>query len=746
MANLKTDLAGILDKLDRKVYRLEQTVTSSEVMGQSNKFDEIEVGGTVVSPTPPDVPGNPSATSTAFYDLIAADLSWDEPENGLATGYEVELVKVIDTGPPLVVDLVMNYSATGTSWRLEGLIPGQDYAFRVRGANILGFFTGWSDYFEFTAETDTTIPDPIADVVLTRGATSLIVTFAPSAEVDVEKLKGRYEVQVDTANTFDSSDLRSTETTSWVLSFSDIRAEDTWYGRVRAIDSSGNAGLWSAVASTTAGGIDGQMLLDGAVTEVKLAGQAVTTAKLKVGAVTSAILADESVTVTKITDDAVTTPKIKAGAVTADEIKALTITAGEIAANAVIASKIQAGAVVTDKLAANSVVSAKIAADQIFSNHIKAGQVDTDHIVAAGLSAATIKFGSMSGDRITANSLDVNKLKTSTLTATTITLGPGGSFKIGSPPANGLFINDQGITAYHDSSQTLKIASNGQATFSGVVSGATIVGGTISSASDGQRVTISSTEAAIINFWPGSIAIPGQVYSWYDSPGTEYGITLHGPAKTNGSYRAFLSLGTGSSGLTGDRIFMGANQGVAVLGILYPNDGIVSSTSIYAMGGVIQNNNGPLVSLSAGDKSYLGAVVGGLAYTLLAPTYNRTTGGGANVNVDSGGYLRRSTSSKRYKKDITEANFSSEATAMVATLPITFRPRDELLVGDEETAQRVGYLAETLDAALGERAGLFVEYDEEGRPDAISYDRLVVLAFEAIRGIESRMETLEASL
>lgn len=71
------------------------------------------------------------------------------------------------------------------------------------------------------------------------------------------------------------------------------------------------------------------MLADGLVTAVKLASNAVETAKIKDKAVTTAKLADAAVTETQLADDAVTVAKILAGTITFDRLASAAIATKE---------------------------------------------------------------------------------------------------------------------------------------------------------------------------------------------------------------------------------------------------------------------------------------------------------------------------------------------------------------------------------------------------------------------------------
>ncbi|MEU5748247.1 hypothetical protein ABZ804_22245 [Streptomyces sp. NPDC047726] len=111
-------------------------------------------------------------------------------------------------------------------------------------------------------------------------------------------------------------------------------------------------------------------LIDGIVTEVKLAQDAVTAAKIALGAVTE--------------------PKILAGAITTDKLVALAVTAEKIAALAITTDKLAALSVTADQLAANAVTATKIAAGAIEATHIKAGAITAEKIDADALNGKTI--------------------------------------------------------------------------------------------------------------------------------------------------------------------------------------------------------------------------------------------------------------------------------------------------------------------------------------------------------------------
>lgn len=181
----------------------------------------------------------------------------------------------------------------------------------------------------------------------------------------------------------------------------------TYWARFVAVNTSDEESEPSFTASGTATPVVADEVLDGIITEVKLATDAVTAAKIAAGAVTE----------TKVADNAISTPKLIAGAVETEKIAAGAVQADKIAAAAVTAEKIEALAVTADKIAANAVTA----------GHILAGAVTAE------------------------------KLETNLVVA-------------GTPGGNRVQINEaNGIEQWLDGERTLWIPPTGMATFTGAV-------------------------------------------------------------------------------------------------------------------------------------------------------------------------------------------------------------------------------------------------------------------------------------
>lgn len=118
-----------------------------------------------------------------------------------------------------------------------------------------------------------------------------------------------------------------------------------------------------------------------------------------------------------------------------------------------------------------------------------------------------------------------------------------------------------------------------------------------------------------------------------------------------------------------------------------------------------------------------------------------STGSAANCHLDLFGKIHVVVSSRRYKQDIEAIDVDPKQALKMQGR--TWRDKREVK-GDPKTAKRhVGFIAEELhDLGLTE----FLAYDEQGRPDAIQYDRLSVALLAIIQDQEARMEDQENRL
>jgi len=146
-------------------------------------------------------------------------------------------------------------------------------------------------------------------------------------------------------------------------------------------------------------------------------------------------------------------------------------------------------------------------------------------------------------------------------------------------------------------------------------------------------------------------------------------------------------------------------------------------------------NGGPQLNLT-GTTVLLNAIGGDVRI----PGYT-TTGSAANTFMAASGLLQRVTSSLRYKQDVETADIDPDA--VLSLQPRTWRDRAEVSENPDTDQRYVGFIAEELDAA---GLGRFVEYDDEGRPNAIQYDRLSAALLVVAKRQDAQIAALSARL
>jgi len=126
----------------------------------------------------------------------------------------------------------------------------------------------------------------------------------------------------------------------------------------------------------------------------------------------------------------------------------------------------------------------------------------------------------------------------------------------------------------------------------------------------------------------------------------------------------------------------------------------------------------------------------GVSNSLYATGIYAVTGAvSANVAVNSEGLLFRATSSLRYKNTIQNATHG--LTELLNLRPVTYKGNND---GDKIFG---GLIAEEVhEAGLTE----FVEYDDEGNPDALHYSNMVSICIKAIQEQQTKIQELEARI
>ena len=163
----------------------------------------------------------------------------------------------------------------------------------------------------------------------------------------------------------------------------------------------------------------------------------------------------------------------------------------------------------------------------------------------------------------------------------------------------------------------------------------------------------------------------------------------------------------------------------------------------------LRGANGEGIVVDGGNNVFSGNVsvdgTLGSAGELQAGSYiryfNAPTSGVSNANVylnPNNGIMARMTSSRRYKRNI--ADWSADPEAVLALQPRTWQANTPM-EGDDPEAWFVGFVAEEVhDLGLTE----LVQYDEEGKPDALHYATFSVAQQAVLRKHEEEIADLMA--
>ena len=244
----------------------------------------------------------------------------------------------------------------------------------------------------------------------------------------------------------------------------------------------------------------------------------------------------------------------------------------------------------------------------------------------------------------------------------------------------------------------------------------------------GLELNIFNNDASITNNQTGAVlistngAVGGTPALKLTSAGL-FGVGSDTPAAamhvTTGSTGAYFSRVANDTGATNSTFLIATP--IAGPARLYGYSGLDLWTG--AIGGAASLK----VSISATGQFNTG--------TAADSPYNNTTALAANCVVSNTGTLLRSTSSLKYKTNIQDMTHG--LAELLALRPVTYQGKRD------GNAIFGGLVAEEVHAA-----GLteFVQYADDGSPDALAYGNMVALAIKAIQQLKSQVDALEARI
>jgi len=207
-----------------------------------------------------------------------------------------------------------------------------------------------------------------------------------------------------------------------------------------------------------------------------------------------------------------------------------------------------------------------------------------------------------------------------------------------------------------------------------------------------------------------------------------------GFSNTTSQLNTFLGYQAGYSNTsgTGYNTFVGQGSGDAVT---TGSKNVILGSYSGNEGGLDIRTSSNYVVLADGDGNPRLYFNGQSLYSI--GVYNVTGGAAANVYVDGAGNIYRSTSSLKYKTDVQDADHG--LSDLMNLRSVTYRSKKE----SESGLVFGGLVAEEVhDAGLTE----FVQYAEDGSPDALAYGNMVSLCIKAIQQQQAIITALEARI
>jgi phage minor structural protein len=307
------------------------------------------------------------------------------------------------------------------------------------------------------------IPDVIPAVPANFTATGAFKKVILNWDVDTSKTISHYELYGSQTSGFtpNSTNLLWKGKQSSFIHEADVN--QTWYYRLRAINTYGKAGAFSQEVSATTAKIISDDILFGAVIAQHIADLAVTAQKLADGSVTTTKLVNNAVDNTKLADLAVTAQKLQNGIIDNSKLADLAVTAQKIANGSVDNTKIADGAVNTQKIVDDAITQAKIALGAVGNTELDRSTANKIQIVSND-----IIDGAITTLKIASNAVDSTKLADLAVTAAKLASGSVDNSKIANGAVNNAKLADLAVDA-------AKLASN-------AVTSAKIADGSVSTA------------------------------------------------------------------------------------------------------------------------------------------------------------------------------------------------------------------------------------------------------------------------
>ena len=306
---------------------------------------------------------------------------------------------------------------------LPNVVVGKTYNVKARHIDVNGVTSAYTSVVNIAIAAPTDAPAVPTNLSASTGqAFNILVSWVNSSSADLKATK----IYRRTANTTPTDDTYLVETiyglngkvTSTLFGTQDgLTAGTTYYFWVRSVNQSDVHSAFVGSASGNFTNVSAGEIVDGAITTVKLAADAVTNAKIAVNAIQGDVIAAGAIVEAKLGVDAVTNAKLADNAVNTAQIVSSAISAAKIATGAVTNTKLGTDAVTNAKLADNAVQTAQIATDAITTAKIANDAITADLVAANAITTTKIANDAISTAKISANAITANEINANAVTA-----------------------------------------------------------------------------------------------------------------------------------------------------------------------------------------------------------------------------------------------------------------------------------------------------------------------------------------
>ena len=344
----------------------------------------------------------------------AIGVSWTDPDDAFTDRYEITWQNTTDSGE------VYKQTTLGSPFVVSPVAASRNYEINVYAINERGVKS-----VAKTASVDTT--SDYQPKVPSLYRISKNESTAPS-DSEFQAKAGRPPKDNDVVIITDTSISPNPThvwtynaiTDEWVLDDNFISGDVIIDGSVVAANIA-NAAIGSDQIASDAitnakiaiDAIQANVIAAGAIERTAIADNAVDTAKIAIDAIQGDVIAAGAITETKIEDDAISTNKLSANAVVASKIAAGAITANEIATGTITAAEMLAGTITANEIASNTITAAEILANtitgsEIASDTITANLINVGQLSALSADMGTITAGTISSGTVKANTIELN--------------------------------------------------------------------------------------------------------------------------------------------------------------------------------------------------------------------------------------------------------------------------------------------------------------------------------------------------